>query len=377
MSESSRTSKQPDNTPSTTTATKRGKLKVFLGYAAGVGKTYQTLEEAQLLKQQGVDVVIGYFEPHGRKDTIAKTEGLEIVPRRVIEHRGSRFEEMDTPAIIRRHPAVCVVDEFAHTNVPGVEHLKRWEDVSDILDAGIDVLTSLNVQHIESLNDQVWYFTGVRVRETVPDWVVKQADEVVMVDVTPRALLHRLERGVVYAPDKAQRALEHFFTESNLTALRELAMRQTAHQIEDRLEGDAAAEERIREPEPVRPGDVERILLWLTPDPTSAMLVRRGHRVADYLHAPCIAVAIGRDDKFTDLSPAARLALDRHLTFARNLRIEVVTAYGADPAKTLAEVARQRGITQIFVARNSPDISKLVHLVHDMQITIVAGRTNA
>jgi two-component system sensor histidine kinase KdpD len=376
MSESSRTSKQPDNTPSTTVATKRGKLKVFLGYAAGVGKTYQTLEEAQLLKQQGVDVVIGYFEPHGRKDTIAKTEGLEIVPRRVIEHRGARFEEMDTPAIIRRHPAVCVVDEFAHTNVPGVEHLKRWEDVSDILDAGIDVLTSLNVQHIESLNDQVWYFTGVRVRETVPDWVVKQADEVVMVDVTPRALLHRLERGVVYAPDKAQRALEHFFTESNLTALRELAMRQTAHQIEDRLEDDAA-EQHIREPEPVRPGDVERILLWLTPDPTSAMLVRRGHRVADYLHAPCIAVAIGRDDKFTDLQPAARLALDRHLTFARNLRIEVVTAYGQDPAKTLAEVARQRGITQIFVARNSPDISKLVHLVHDMQITIVAGRPNA
>lgn len=376
MSESSRTSKQPDSQATASVATKRGKLKVFLGYAAGVGKTYQTLEEAQLLKQQDVDVVIGYFEPHGRKDTIAKTEGLEIVPRRVIEHRGARFEEMDTPAIIRRHPVVCVVDEFAHTNVPGVEHLKRWEDVMDILDAGIDVLTSLNVQHIESLNDQVWYFTGVRVRETVPDWVVKQADEVVMVDVTPRALLHRLERGVVYAPDKAQRALEHFFTESNLTALRELAMRQTAHQIEDRLEDDAA-QERIREPEPVRPGDVERILLWLTPDPTSAMLVRRGHRVADYLHAPCIAVAIGRDDKFSDLSPAARLALDRHLTFARNLRIEVVTAFGADPAKTLAEVARQRGITQIFVARNSPDISKLVHLVHDMQITIVAGRPSA
>jgi two-component system sensor histidine kinase KdpD len=370
MSESPHTSAQPE----VATAIRRGKLKVFLGYAAGVGKTYQSLEEAQLLKKQGVDVVIGYFEPHGRKDTIAKTEGIEIVPRRVLEHRGTRFEEMDTPAIIRRHPAVCLVDEFAHTNVPGVEHLKRWEDVMNILDAGIDVLTSLNVQHIESLNDQVWYFTGVRVRETVPDWVIKQADEVIMVDVTPRALLHRLERGVVYAPDKAQRALENFFTESNLTALRELAMRQTAHQIEDRLE------EPVREPQPVGtgavPGGQERILLWLTPDPTSAMLVRRGHRVADYLHAPCIAVAIGRDDKFTDLSAAARLALDRHLTFARNLHSEVATAFGADPATTLAEFARQHGITQIFVARNSPDLSKLVRLVQDMQITIVAGRPN-
>jgi len=353
----------------------RGKLKVFLGYAAGVGKTYQTLEEAQQLKAQGVDVVIAYFEPHARKDTIAKTEGLETVPRRAVEHRGTRFEEMDTPAVIRRHPAVCVVDEFAHANVPGVEHAKRWEDVMDILDAGIDVLTSLNVQHIESLNDQVWNFTGVRVRETVPDWVMKQADEVVMVDVTPRALLHRLERGVVYAPDKAQKALENFFTESNLTALRELAMRQTAHQIGDRLEPP------VREPQPAAgngatPGSNEKILLWLTPDPTSAMLVRRGHRVADYLHAPCIAVAIGRDDQFSDLAAAPRQALERHLSFARNLHIEVATAFGADPAKALAEFARQRAVTQIFVARNSPDISKLVHLVQDMQITIVAGRSN-
>jgi len=185
-------------------------------------------------------------------------------------------------------------------------------------------------------------------------------------------LLHRLERGVVNAPDKAKRAIENFFTESNLTALRELAMRQTAHQIEDRLEDP------VKEPLPVSPGSPaggkEQILLWLTPDPTSAMLVRRGHRVADYLHAPCIAVAIVKDDQFSDLSPALRAALDRHLNFARNLHIEVATVCGSDPAKTLAEFARQRGITQILVARNSPDISKLVHLVQDMQITIVAGR---
>jgi len=365
MSEMSETSPAPE-------PHRRGKLKVFLGYAAGVGKTYQTLEEAHRLKSEGVDVVIGYFESHGRKDTIAKAEGLETIPRRVIEHRGSRFEEMDTQAVIRRHPAVCMVDEFAHTNVPGVEHTKRWEDVTDILNAGIDVLTSLNVQHIESLNDQVWNFTGVRVRETIPDWVVKQADEIVMVDVTPRALLHRLERGVVYSPEKAKLALENFFTESNLTALRELALRQTAHQIEERLE------EPVREPMPVLGGGVaageERILLWLTPDPASAMLIRRGQRVADYLHAPVIAVAIGRDEQFSDLPAQDRAALDRHLTFARNLHIEVAIAHGADPAKTLAEFAREHGITQILVSRNSPEISKMVRLVQDMQITIVAGR---
>jgi len=173
-----------------------GKLKVFLGYAAGVGKTYQMLTEAQLLKQQGRDIVIGWFEPHGRKETIARTAGIEFIPRRVIQHRGAAFEEMDTDAVIRRRPEIAVVDEFAHANVPGSERPKRWQDVMAILDAGIDVLTSLNIQHIESLNDQVWHVTGIRVRETVPDWVVQEADEVVMVDVTPRALLHRLQAGI-------------------------------------------------------------------------------------------------------------------------------------------------------------------------------------
>ncbi len=166
-------------------APKRGRLKVFLGYAAGVGKTYQMLTEAQELKKDGVDVVIGYFEPHGRKDTIALTEGLETVPRKTVEYRGTRLEEMDTDAILRRHPRVAVVDEFPHTNVPGSGREKRWEDVRTLLDAGIDVLTTMNVQHLESLNDQIWQSTGVRVRETIPDWVLQEADEVVMVDLTP------------------------------------------------------------------------------------------------------------------------------------------------------------------------------------------------
>ena len=220
-------------------ARSRGRLKVFLGYAAGVGKTYQMLTEARELKRRGVDVVIGYFEPHGRKETIALSEGArEPFRGRVVEYRGARFEEMDTDAILRRHPEVAVVDEFPHTNVPGSPRLKRWEDVHVLLDAGIDVLTTMNVQHLESLNDQIWQSTGVRVRETIPDWVLKQADEVVMVDLTPRALLNRLARGVIYAPERAQAALQNFFKESTLVALRELAMRQAAYAIESRLPGE-------------------------------------------------------------------------------------------------------------------------------------------
>src|SRR5438105_2971580 len=213
----------------------RGKLKIFMGYAAGVGKTYTMLEEAQELKTAGRDVVIGYFEPHGRQETIAKTEGLELIPRKKVDYRGSIFEEMDTGAILARQPEVCLVDEFPHTNVPGSDRAKRWEDVEVLLSAGIDVLTTMNIQHLESLNDQVWQISGIRVRETIPDWVVQQADEVVMVDLTPRALLHRLQRGVVYGREKAERALKNFFRESTLVALRELALRQAAHEVEHRM----------------------------------------------------------------------------------------------------------------------------------------------
>jgi two-component system sensor histidine kinase KdpD len=348
----------------------RGKLKIFLGYAAGVGKTYQMLVEARELKRQGRDVVIGYFEPHGRVDTIAQTMGLEFVPRKAYEHRGSTFEDMDTAAVIARHPQVAVVDEFAHTNVPGSARPKRWQDVMAIIDAGIDVVSSLNIQHIESLNDQVWHVTGIRVRETVPDWVVQEADEVVMVDVTPRALLHRLERGVVYAPEKAAQALQNFFTESNLTALRELAMRQTAHQLEERREETWV-------PQPVRAQDSgrqERILIWLTPHPSTAMLIRRGRRVADYLDSSCAAVFVARDAAMSELSAADRAGLEKHLNFCRNLRIEPAVIESREPAGAVAEYAREHGITQIFVTRETPEVQKLVQSARDMQVTIVAER---
>ena len=368
----------------------RGKLKIYLGYAAGVGKTYQMMEEAQELKRQGRDILIGYFEPHGRKDTIAKTEGLETIPRRKLEYRGSSFEEMDTEAILRRCPGICVVDEFPHTNVPGSERAKRWQDVQVLLDAGIDVATTMNIQHLESLNDQVWQITGIRVRETIPDWVMQQADQVVMVDLTPRALLNRLARGVVYSQEKAEKALENFFQESTLVALREMALRQTAHEVEIRQVDFGAPG---FEPQPAyhdeaekAAGAADRILILVTPAPSSAMLIRRGKRVADYLQADCFAVAIARSSDLQDLAAPDREAIERHLNFARNLHIETRVLQGSELAETLVEFAHLNGITHIFLAREQPNrwqalsgrslVQQVVHLARDMQVTIVADRAN-
>ena len=363
-----------------------GKLKIYLGYAAGVGKTYQMLDEAQAMKREGRDVVVGYFEPHARKDTIAKTDGLEIVPRRRVDYRGAVFEEMDTDAILRRHPEVCVVDEFPHTNVPGSERLKRWQDVEVLLEAGIEVLTTMNIQHLESLNDQIWQITGVRVRETIPDWVMRKADQVVMVDLTPRALLNRLARGVVYAPEKAQKALENFFQESTLVVLRELALRQTAHEVEIRqvdydTPGFELAPAYADEAEE-RPRSAERILIFLTPEPSSAALIRRGKRVADYLNADCFAVAVRSAARPT--ASAEQEALDRHLNFARNLHIETRVLEGKDIAKTLVEFARLNGVTQMLLPRTKLSrwsalfggdlMRQVVHLARDMQVMIVAER---
>jgi two-component system sensor histidine kinase KdpD len=367
----------PDN------SAKRGRLKVFLGYAAGVGKTYQMLSEAQQMRKAGVDVVIGYFEPHGRKDTMALTEGLETIPRKIVEYRGTRLEEMDTDAILRRRPQVAVVDEFPHTNVPGSGRPKRWEDVAVLLDAGIDVLTTMNVQHLESLNDQIWQSTGVRVRETIPDWVLQQADEVVMVDVTPSALLNRLKRGVVYPPDRAKAALENFFRLPTLVALRELAMRQTAHAVESRHPQDDATD-RDEGGTTLQPR--ERVLLLIEPDPASAALIRRAKRVADYLQADCLAVYVAKDPTLGDLEPEARESVERQLNFARGLQIETRILEGAEVAEALVTFARTNGVTQIFVMRHKDQgfasllrrglVQRIVGLAPDMQVTIVADRSS-
>jgi two-component system, OmpR family, sensor histidine kinase KdpD len=351
-----------------------GRLKVYLSYAAGAGKTYRMLEEAQHLREQGVDVVVGYFEPHKRADTIAKTAGLEFVPRRKVEYRGTTFEEMDTEAILLRSPAVCLVDEFAHTNVPGSSRSKRWEDVLALLDAGIEVWTTMNLQHLESLNDQVLQISGIRVRETVPDWMIKQAAEVVMVDVTPDALINRLKRGAVYEPGKAEQALANFFKEQTLVALRELALRQVAHEVETRHTAISAGASR----------SADRILIHVTADPATAMLIRRGHRVADYLQAESFAVYVCPVPDFSNLPAGQREAVERHLNFARNLRIETRILNDENVAERIVEFARDQHVTQIFLAHPRSTtrtlrsrrelVSRILKLAHDMQVIVVAER---
>jgi len=364
----------------------RGKLKIFMGYAAGVGKTYKMLEEAQDLKASGVDIAIGYFEPHGRKETIAKTEGLEIVPRKQVPYRDSLFEEMDIEAILARRPQVCVVDEFPHTNIPGSERDKRWEDVEVLLAAGIDVLTTMNIQHLESLNDQIWQISGIRVRETVPDWVVEEAYEVVMVDLTPRALLNRLQRGVVYERGKAERALENFFREQTLVALRELALRQAAHEVEHRMTEDEAP----RLPSDgghVVPRKRHKILVLVTADPKTAMVIRRAKRVSDFLGAECFAAAVQVTGDLSGLTAADREAIAKHLNFARNLRIETRILEGDDIASTLVEFGRRNQVTQIFLTRprrkawsaafSRDPAQRIIGLAKDMLIVIVSDREPA
>jgi len=362
---------------------RRGRLHLYLGYAAGVGKTYRMLEDAQQIARQGKDIVVGYFEPHGRKDTMAKTAGLEMVPTRLSTIAGAVFQEMDTDAILARHPAICVVDELAHTNVPGSARAKRWEDVQVLLDAGIDVMTNMNIQHLESLNDHMFRITGIRVRETVPDWFIKSASEVIMVDATTSALLNRLRRGVIYAPEKAQRALENFFKESTLAALRELALRQTAHELESR---DAAQPETTRSQNDAsapHPRRRDRILIFLTSGPSAAMLIRRGRRMADYLEADCFAVWVAAQKRSFD-SRKAREAMEKHLNFARNLHIETRILEGENVAEQIMDFAHRNQITQILAARpkirpwehlqSTDPVLQIVQVATDVRVIVVAER---
>ena len=363
---------------------RRGKLKVLLGYAAGVGKTYRMLEDAQDLKARGVDVVIGYFEPHGRQETMAKIQGLELIPRCSIEYRGALFEEMDTEAVLHRLPQLCLVDEFAHTNVPGSGRAKRWEDVLVLLDAGIDVISTMNIQHLESLTDQVWQITGVPVRETVPDWVLKQADEIVMIDLTVGALIHRLERGVVYSPEKAARALSNFFREPNLVALREMTLRQAAHEVDAQQQGEEGAlpvTSTSCTTDAFLPAEGrQRFLIHVTDQPAMALLIRRAWRIADYLNAECLAVYV-RSGPPGASNPEV---VERHLKFARDLHIETRVLEGENAGTTLVQFAQRQQVTHLFLLRprytfwqrlrSSNLIHEMVRMARGMQITIVADR---
>ena len=362
---------------------RRGRLHVYLGYAAGVGKTYRMLEDAQQIARQGKDIVVGYFEPHGRKDTMAKTAGLEMVPARSNSVGGAVFQEMDTLAILARHPSICVVDELAHTNVPGSTRAKRWEDVQVLLDAGIDVMTNMNIQHLESLNDHMFRITGIRVRETVPDWFIKSASEVIMVDATTGALLNRLRRGVIYAPEKAQRALENFFKESTLAALRELALRQAAHELVSRDAAEPEAAHSQDNPSAGTQQRRDRILIFLTSGPSTAMLIRRGRRMADYLEADCFAVWVSAQKRSLD-SRKAREAMEKHLNFARNLHIETRILEGDNVAEQIMDFAHRNQITQILAARprfrpwdhlqSTDPVFQLVQIATDIRVIVIADR---
>jgi two-component system sensor histidine kinase KdpD len=290
---------------------------------------------------------------------------------------------MDTDAILKRRPAICVVDELAHTNVPGSARVKRWEDVQVLLDDGIDVMTNMNIQHLESLNDHMFRITGIRVRETVPDWFIRSASEVIMVDATTGALLNRLRRGVIYPQEKAQRALENFFKESTLAALRELALRQTAHELESREAGQMPAptvQEHSSESDTRRR---DRILIFLTSSPSSAMLIRRGRRMADYLEADCFAVWVSPQKRNID-SRKHQHAIEKHLNFARNLHIETRILEGGNVAEQIMEFAHRNQITQILAARpkirpwdhlrSADPVLQIVQMATSVRVIVVADR---
>jgi two-component system sensor histidine kinase KdpD len=328
----------------------RGRLRVYLGMAPGVGKTYRMLEEAHRRVERGTDLVVGFVEPHGRPRTEALLDGLEIVPRRRIEYRGVIVEEMDTDAVIARQPTVALVDELAHTNVPGSALPKRWQDVERIREAGIHVISTCNVQHLESVADAVATITGAPVNERLPDEVLETADEVELVDMSPHALRQRMRHGNVYPPDRTRIALDRFFTESNLTALRELALRFVARSVDEQLEGLVAASDRGGE---ALRAVAERILVVLDHTPAARRATRRGANLASAVHAPLLALVVegpaGGETAF-DRSRDLRENVD----FAVDLGAEIVRVEAGDMIEGIAEIARGRRATQVVLPYHPP-----------------------
>lgn len=333
-------------------ADSRGRHKIFLGMAAGVGKTYRMLQEGHAEAEAGRDVAIGLLETHGRQATAAVANGLELIPRRRVSYRGSDLAEMDLPAILRRAPELCLIDELAHTNPPGLEHGKRYEDVEDVLAAGTDVLSTVNVQHLESLNDQVTELTGVRVRETLPDRILGEADEVVLIDITPESLIDRLRAGQVYPPERVTTALNNFFKIENLTALREVSLRQVAEEVgAKRVPSmvEVAARERLNEvgvPQAVG----ERLLALVEPNTKSQRIVRRAWRSAQRLGAELDLLWVS-DHQPSD-EEQEHLGALRHLAGALGTRLLVEN--GADTAQVVQRVVRERGTTYILMGAPEP-----------------------
>ncbi|WP_321504464.1 DUF4118 domain-containing protein [uncultured Methanoregula sp.] len=324
---------------------RRGKLKIFLGYIAGVGKTYEMLRSAHLKQAEGIDVRAGYVETHGRPETEALLEGLTIIPRNMMEYRGVTLPEFDLDAALRLRPSLVLVDELAHTNVPGSRHLKRYQDVEELLNAGIDVYTTLNIQHVESLNDVVAQVTHVVVRETVPDRVIDEAAEIEVVDLAPPELLQRLREGKVYVPDMAARAIEQFFNEGNLYALRELALRRAAERIDEQM---LAWMQTRAIPGPWAAG--EHILVSIGSGPLSERLIRTARRQADRMGAQWTAIYV-ETPAHHRLSKDAREQLGRTLELARKLGATTVTMFGLNIASTVIDYARRHNITRIIVGK--------------------------
>ncbi len=326
----------------------RARLRIYIGAAPGVGKTYQMLQEAHALRASGLDVVIGVVETYGRAETEAQVKDLEIVPRRKVEYRGAVLEEMDVDAIVRRHPKVCVVDELAHSNVPGSRHTKRYEDVLELLDAGIHVLTAVNIQHLETLNDAVARATGVRVRETVPDTFLDRADEVINVDVTVEELRSRLREGKIYKPEKVEQALANFFRKGNLSTLRELALRAVADEV-----GEKAATYRAREG--LEPALIpERVMVCMSSNTQAPRVVRTGARIAGRLGSRWYAVYVETPREKPDrINARDAEALQENIRLAESLGATVVRVKAERPAEGLIAFAQREGVTHVIFGQSA------------------------
>ena len=324
----------------------RGRLKVYLGSSAGVGKTYAMLREGQRLKRQSVDVAIGIVETHGRSETAEQIGDLEVIPPREIEYRGVTLREMDVDAILARRPTVCLVDELAHTNTPGSRHSKRYQDVEDLLRAGIHVITTVNVQHLESLYDEVERATGVKVKERLPDSVLAEADQIVNVDVSTEDLLERMKSGKVYPPDRAERAMENFFTPANLTRLREITMTEIAHLIDHRS--------RRAEADKAPASAAERVMVGLSSrSPNAPALLRKAARLADRLNAPWYAVYIQTPaEDLTRTDAATQRILGKNLELAQQLGGIPMTFRGKDVVSTILAFAQEYGIKVIVMGKS-------------------------
>jgi two-component system sensor histidine kinase KdpD len=354
----------------------RGRLRVYLGSAPGVGKTYTMLQEGRRLKAGGHDVVVGLVETHGRAETEAQIGDLEVIPRKQIDYRGVALEEMDTEAILRRKPEIVLVDELAHTNAPGSPRQKRWEDVEVLRDAGIDAIATVNIQHLESLNDVVASITGVQVRETIPDQILDGATEVQLVDLPVEGLLERLEQGKIYPPARAQQALQNFFRAGNLTALRELALRRTAAGVDERLESYM----REHEIEAVWPA-AERIIVLVTDHPASGQVIRRAWRLADGLRAELVAVAVVPMDGIESLPEKRRAALKRALDLAEDLGAAPRIVEGERIAPALAAVVQAENASTVVLGHapaagwrrlvGKPLHDELLELVDNVAVQLV------